>query len=150
MIILLTIICVICFVIEVVNEDNDNAALVFAALGILVCGILDLLAIVACVDSYKNGWTAKDKIKMYEEENVKIEEQIDTLVKQYMKYEGDTLKEFKSDSSITLVTMYPELKSDALVTAQINTYIANNNKIKELKEAAINLKIGKWLLYFGG
>ena len=54
-------------------------------IGLLMFGILNLIVVGMCMSN-------KDKIKMYEEENIKIEEQIDTLVKQYMKYEGDTLR----------------------------------------------------------
>lgn len=115
----------------------------------VVLGFIEFILIIYIFITFADGYTAKDKIKMYQEENAKIEEQIDTLVKQYMNYEGNTLKEFASDSSITLVTMYPDLKSDTLVQTQIKTYTNNNNKIKELKEAQIDMKLGKWLLYFG-
>ena len=42
-----------------------------------------------------------------------------------------------------------EGKSSELVTKQMNVYIENNNKIKQLKEQNIDMKLGKWLLYFG-
>lgn len=87
---------------------------------------------------------------MYQEENTKIEKQIDTLVSNYMNYESNTYEKFKSESSITLVSMYPELKSDKLVEEQIFVYEENNKKIRELKEDKINLKVKKWWLYFGG
>ena len=86
---------------------------------------------------------------MYTEENTKIEEQIDAIVKEYMEYEGETFSELKGDSSMILVSLYPDLKSDELVKTQISTYQANNKKIKELKETKINAKIYKWWLYFG-
>ena len=96
-----------------------------------------------------NGGVIDDKIAMYQEENEKIEEQMDALVSQYMEYESDTYGELKNDSSITLISLYPELKADELVKEQISVYITNNEKIKELKEDKINLKTKKWLLYFG-
>jgi hypothetical protein len=86
---------------------------------------------------------------MYQEENKNIEKQMDILVKQYMEYESKTITEFKSESSVTLMTMYPELKADTLVQTQIDTYTANNNKIKKLKEKKLNYKLAKWWLYFG-
>lgn len=91
-----------------------------------------------------------EKIAMYQEENTKIEKQIDTLVSNYMNYESDTYEKFKSESSITLVSMYPELKSDKLVEEQISVYEENNKKIREFKEDKIDLKVKKWWLYFGG
>lgn len=96
-----------------------------------------------------HGRVIDDKIAMYQEENERIEEQMDALVSQYMQYESYTYGELKNDSSITLISLYPELKADELVKEQISVYEINNVKIKELKEDKINLKTKKWLLYFG-
>lgn len=96
-----------------------------------------------------NGRVLDSKIEMYTEENKNIETEMNALVKQYMNYESDTYGELKGESSITLVSLYPELKSDALVTKQIEVYISNNEKIKELKEEKIDLSAKKWWLYFG-
>ena len=86
---------------------------------------------------------------MYQEENANIENEMNILVQQYMSYESDTFGNLKGDSSITLVSLYPELKADTLVTKQIEVYVANNEKIKELKEDKIELSVQKWWLYFG-
>lgn len=77
---------------------------------------------------------AKEKIQMYQEENENIESQAGQLVANYMEYESDTYEKFKSEDSITLVSMYPELKSDTLVNTQIEIYNDNNKKIKKLKK----------------
>ena len=97
-----------------------------------------------------NGRTLDSKIAMYTEENENIETEMNSLVEQYMNYESGTYGELKGESSITLVSLYPELKADTLVTKQIEVYIANNEKIKNLKEKKINLSVKKWWLYFGG
>lgn len=97
-----------------------------------------------------SGRTLPEKIAMYEEENKKIEEDIAIMVKEYMQYEGDTFKDVTSESAITLVNLYPELKSSELVTQQISIHTENNKKIKELKEDLIEAKNAKYLLYFGG
>ena len=97
-----------------------------------------------------NGRTLDSKISMYTEENENIETEINSLVEQYMNYESGTYGELKGESSITLVSLYPELKADTLVTKQIEVYIANNEKIKQLKEKKIELSVKKWWLYFGG
>lgn len=91
-----------------------------------------------------------DKITMYQEENKNIETQLDVLVDKYMDYEFNTLREVKGESSVTLVSLFPELKSDELVQQQIKVYIDNNNKIKQLKEEKLNVNTWKWWLYFGG
>ena len=145
MIILLIIISIIALVVACITTDSEEiielSGVCFAIL--LVIGVF--LGI-----SINNGKTIDEKIAMYQEENNKIEKQIDTLVSNYMNYESDTYKKIKSESSITLVTMYPELKSDKLVEEQISVYENNNKKIRELKEDKINLKVKKWWLYFGG
>jgi hypothetical protein len=58
--------------------------------------------------------------------------------------------EVSPDSAITLVSLYPELKADELVKKQIEVYVANNEKIKELKEKKIMGNVYRWWLYFGG
>lgn len=95
------------------------------------------------------GSVIDKKIAMYKKENTKIETQMDVLVSQYMKFETDTYGELKNESSITLVSLYPDLKSDELVKKQIEVYESNNKEIREMKEKKINLKVLKWWLYFG-
>jgi hypothetical protein len=100
--------------------------------------------------SLSNSMIIDDKIELYQTENTKIENQIATIVENYKDFEKDAFKELKNESAISLVSLYPELKSDKLVEKQINTYTKNNNKIKELKEEKLDYKVMKWWLYFGG
>lgn len=151
MLIVLIILTILAVVLCVINVDSYNDLLCgVSGTGAVILGIIDLIVIGFIIAIFTNGKVAPPKIKMYQEENSKIEMQIDELVKNYMEYEGKTLKDFKGESSITLVSLYPNLKSDELVKKQINVYVENNKKIKELKEYEIEMKIGKWLLYFGG
>lgn len=149
MLIVLIILTICAVVIAIIDCYNEGTMYYVEGWGAVGLGFLDVIVVISIIILFAKGITAKPKIEMYQEENKKIEEQVDVLVKQYMEYEGKTLTEFKSESSITLVSLYPELKSDALISKQIEVYIANNNKIKELKEYEIEMKIGKWLLYFG-
>jgi hypothetical protein len=89
-----------------------------------------------------------EKIALYEEENIKIEKQIASVVNDYQEYELGIIKECAPDKAVTIISLYPELKSDTLVAKQIDTYIANNNKIKELKEEHINQKVVGWWFNF--
>ena len=144
MIILLIIISIIGFIIAFVI-NNDVISTFF-----LTCFcVLFVIAIFFGID-VSNGRIMDEKITMYQEENNKIEKQLDTLVSNYMNYESNTYEKFKSESSVTLVSMYPELKSDKLVEEQISVYEENNKKIRELKEDKIDLNVKKWWLYFGG
>ena len=131
-----------------ISECCEDGGILACLVGVIANLIIIGCAIMCCIGLSKTK-VIDEKIAMYTEENAKIEEQIDTVVKEYMEYEGETFTELKGDSSITLVSLYPDLKSDELVKTQIATYQANNQKIKELKETKINAKVYKWWLYFG-
>ena len=149
MIIILIILTILTIILGFITLDDYDVISFISFTCAVILGVVDVIIIIGIIIYYTNGMTAKPKIKMYEEENTKIEEKINILVLNYMEYEGKTLKEFKTDNSMLLVNLYPDLKSDKLVEEQINIYNENNKKIKELKEDEIDLKIGKWLLYFG-
>lgn len=151
MIILGIIIFVLLIVLANKASDNnwDGLLMTFIILAIVTI-VATTIIFVLSLCFISDGITAKEKIKMYQEENTKIEEQIDILVKQYMNYEKSTFKEFSKEDSMTLISLFPELKSDELIQRQINVYVENNRKIKESKEKEIDFKLGKWLLYFGG
>lgn len=144
MIILLLIISFLLLVITLV-KDFDEIGMLFS--GLIVIELI--AASVLCI-GVSNLRIIDEKIEMYTEENTKIESQMDDLIRNYMEYEGNTFKEFKSESAVTLINLYPELKSDVLVQKQLDMYIANNEKIKELKNEKITGKVKKWWLYFGG
>lgn len=97
----------------------------------------------------KNNDVIDDKIAMYQEENTKIEEQITIVVSDYMEHESKVFDSAKVSSPIILAQLYPELKSDELVKSQIDIYVANNEKIKDLKLKKINDSVYRWWLYFG-
>lgn len=123
--------------------------------GILPCGagiigfLVSLIAMIILAIEVSGLAVIDNKIEMYQEENTKIEEQISTMVEQYQNYETEIFTEVKPESSMTLVALYPELKSDTLVQEQIKIHTANNQKIKELKERKINGSVTRWWLYFG-
>ena len=89
-----------------------------------------------------------EKIALYEEENAKIESQIAAVVSDYQQYELGIVKECAPESAVTLISLYPELKADTLVNKQIEVYLANNEKIKELKENAIDQRLVGWWFNF--
>ena len=115
--------------------------------------ILLVISIVGCMvlgGLIVNGRTIDEKITMYTKENQKIEEQIGTLVEKYMNYESNTYFKIKGESTMSLVSLYPDLKADELVQKQINIHTSNNSKIKSLKESKLNIRNYKFWLYFGG
>lgn len=139
---------VIGFVFCVIHiDDEEVVGGICACLAILFA--LSLIPTIGLTVGIINGRTLDQKIAMYTEENEKIEMQMDELVTQYMEYESSAYGELKGESSIALISLYPELKADALVSKQIEIYTENNQKIKELKEKAINISNYKWWVYFG-
>lgn len=118
-----------------------GSVLVFSFLGVNIYDLAKTIASESVIDH---------KIEMYQEENTKIEQEVDNLVKEYIDHEHDTFAELKEEkNAITLVTLFPELKSDSLVKQQIEIYVKNNTKIKKLKEEKIDISLAKWKLYFG-
>jgi hypothetical protein len=93
--------------------------------------------------------TIDEKLSMYYEENAKIEAQVDDIVERYMEYESETFEISPDDSSIVIASLYPDLKSNTLVEYQIEVYVENNERIKELKEEQIGAGARRWWLYFG-
>ena len=140
---------IISSIIDVKSYDFKEVCLVFLILsgfGVLMCLVIAIsLGIKVSKLSVIN-----EQIEMYQKENTKIEQQVANVVSRYQEYETKTFTAVTPEDSMTLVSLYPELKSDKLVQEQIKVYINNNNKIKELKEKQINGKVVKWWLYFGG
>ena len=131
------------------SSDYDECGPGISIIGIIVT-IIAFIATVIIGVGVSELVVIDDKIAMYEEENTAIEEQIDIVVKQYQEYETEIFANSTPESAITLVSLYPELKSDTLVASQIEVYVSNNQKIKELKETRINGDVYRWWLYFGG
>lgn len=137
--IIVTIITWICF--YVIEEDLPVLPTGALAVEIITMGCL--------IGSIVNGRVIDDKIKLIEKQNKDIEEKVEVTVKTYMNFEKDTLTEFKTDSYIQLVNLYPDLKSNELIQNQINLYEKNNKKITELKTDKLNISNYKWWVYFG-
>ena len=90
------------------------------------------------------------QIAMYEEENDRIEEKVSNTVSKYMEYEKDIFIEVSpDDDAFTLISLYPELRSDTLISKEIEVYISNNAKIKELKSQMLEISNYRFWLYFG-
>ena len=134
-----------CMCDKMYDETFGEFIAMVGAFGIIVCVIA---FVVLCV--IVSGLNVIDaKIEMYQEENTNIESQIAECVKQYQEYEKEIFTEVTPESAVTLVSLYPELKADELVSKQIDVYLANNQKIKELKEHKISGCVYRWWLYFG-
>lgn len=128
--------------------DYDTAG-IFGSIMSFCLATVALVAMIVLICEASCASVLKDKIEMYEEENAAIETQIADIVKGYQKYEQEAFTEFSYDDAVTMVSLYPELKSDTLVQKQIEVYVENNSKIKELREQEITAEVVRWWLYFG-
>lgn len=142
------------FVVKLIKNtgDLDEGPFFAYIAAIIVFGVLSLIFFfweLALIGAIETSFTIDEKIAMYEEENASIEKRIDETVKNYMEFEASAYEKFKNEDAMNLISLFPELKSDTLVQQQIEVYIENNKKIKDLKEEKIDLKKVKFELYFG-
>lgn len=136
--------CVKCFtgnkfISSLYHADLDE---IFQALGAVVLAISIAAGLILCAFYTASGSIIDTKIAMYEEENVKIENSIDIIVKEYQEYETEMY------DTMTAAMLFPELASNTLVQKQIEIYIRNNQQIKALKESKLNHNLFGWWLFF--
>lgn len=133
------------------GKTGVDSDICFGISGIgMVVGFFALLGLIIVGVNVKSLSVIDDRIAMYEEENARIEQQVADVVEQYQKYETDIFREVAPESAVTMVSLYPELKSDSLVQAQIEVYTENNKTIRDLRDKQIKGNVYRWWLYFGG
>lgn len=152
MILVILVISIILLIVGVIVHDKsyDYEALgtALTAIGGIV-GAISLIVTIALIGINCSNYGIDQKIELYESENQQIEEDIEILVNEYMKHEENIFVECAPDSSISLIALYPELKSNLLVEKQIEVYVSNTEEIKQLKSQKITASLVKWWLYFG-
>lgn len=135
-------------------EDNFEEAYTYF-LGAIIFGIVFIIllcnVVLLTIKVETRGHIIDDKIAMLEEDNHTIEENLEETIEIYLEEEGDCdEKTITSVDNINDVIYFlPKLESNVLAQKQIQAYVDNKNKIKELKEERIDLSKEKWLLYFG-
>ena len=144
-------ICIIATILSWIFLEKTDGGAAIAFVFLSGCGLVtSLFATIALGVNVLELSMIDSKITMYQEENTKIEQQVANVVTQYQEYETKTFIAVAPEDLMTLVSLYPELKSDKLVQKQIDVYVDNSKKIKSLKERQIDGKVVKWWLYFGG
>ena len=122
------------------------------------CGCLSAVVFIICILAmfwtgyhiHRCKYVIPSQIAMYEEENTRIEEKVRDTVSKYMEYEGGVIMEIApDDDAMSLISLYPDLKTDQLISEEIGVYIANNNQIKKLRAEQAEQASYKWWLYFG-
>ena len=132
--------------VKLVNSYDEEIAIV-TGFGAVIVGIAVIIVTVCLFDvTYRT-----DKmIQIYTEENEEVEKKLENAVQNYMQYEKDIMISVSPGTdTISLISLYPDLKSDKLVESEIETYISNNDKIKELRAGKTYKSTYKFLLFFG-
>ena len=146
------ILAIIAGVIINAHTYEDGLALTLIVIGVIVA-LVGAVGTLTCGILLTDNMYVDEKIDMYEEENKRIEEEVANTVNAYLEHEAEvmdkTSEKIEPGDSMSVVLAYPELNSSKLIAEQIKIYYENNNKIKQLKEDKINIKVYKWWLYFG-
>lgn len=130
-----------------VFSEEDNNIIIGIITGVIFLASF-ILTIVLGVE-YSSIKIIDDKIELYQQENLEIEEEISLIVENYEEYESSTYSELKDDISPEVVlNFFPELKANELTQHQIELYVANNEEIKHLKEEKLHLQLLGWWLFF--
>lgn len=131
------------------SNTNDEGWCIMGGFTSFIGGLL-LITICIMLGFIASTHRIDLKIAMYEEENTKIEQSVVSAVEKYLEHEQSIFDDISNEDMQTLLVVYPEIKADALITKQIDVFVANNEKIRELKEEKISLGTLKFLVYFGG
>lgn len=130
------------------NGDDNPLSYIFTTVGGLFTLVCAIVMIVGTVNISQDR-VINQKIEMYQEENVNIETNIAQAVEKYLQHEYNIYDSLQGENIEVLLVAYPQIKSDSLVEKQLEVFIANNNKIKELKEQRLNINVWRWWVYFG-
>lgn len=149
LILLISVMCLVVLLKKLDDYPFNNGGLL--CLGTVISALLSLVfgfLVIGGGFVYINTLNVDEKIEIYKEENKKIEQDVSTIVNNYQNYESSTFKEI-IDNPTVLAVVCPELKSNELVSKQIDLYIKNNQKIKDLKITKASKDVYEFLLYFG-
>ena len=157
MLIILLIISISLIIVGCVVYFRCNSCYEYLAGGLITTGAIlgiamFIFALVAITYSIKVP-QMEERITIYKEENTRIEEQIKIIIEAYQDYEQGVfedidLNKISSEKLILLTSIYPELKSDAMVQELIQVHINNTNEIKELRTTKLDYEVWRWWLCF--
>ncbi len=160
---MLTVICVLCLLLGIgmliwirFSEKDDCGDLTDVDIIRSVVSFFSFIAtigifitIMCFIPKFANESVYDTRIEIVQESNQQLEEQICSAVEKYLEHEENVYEKLDITTAIGLFSAYPNLKSNELVQALIDTYKANAEEIKALKLEKANLAIYKFLVYFG-
>lgn len=135
---------VLCYI----NTNYEEMGCALMSVGGILSVIIVIVLIVGGVEISQDR-VIDQKIEMYQQENAVIENNITTAVEKYLEHEHNVYDDLQGENIEVLLVAYPQIKSDTLVATQLEVFINNNNKIKELKEQQLNIQVWRFWVYFG-
>lgn len=131
------------------RASNSFTQWVLCVMGAVVL-LVSTICSFCCFGNVQQLRVIDQKVAVYEEDNARIEASVSAMVERYINYETDTFTKVSENISPTMVfSMYPELKSDAVVEKEISVYVENQKELRELKLSRYDYEIAKWWLWFG-
>lgn len=143
------VLAILMFVLASACWDFEEAGGILGVICICCAVVIVVAAFVHVIPEYKQLDYIDTKIEYLTKQNAQIDDEIKLIVSSYQDHELEFYKEFGNVSSTTLITLYPELKSNELVNKQLDIYFANQQEIKELELKKIEGGVIRWWMYFG-
>ena len=128
--------------------EMTDGAVALVICGGIIAGI-SLIALLIVSGSLVSTRTIDERLELHIAENTAIQLEVSRIVENFMQYERDVFESMRSDSPITLVTLFPELSANELVGRQLDVYIRNNDRIRGLREGQIRASNLRWWIFFG-
>lgn len=122
-----------------INNYWRNASYIIATIIGAIMTAITIINILFNISTIIDNKITDEKIVLYETENSKIKEEINSIISHYMQWEADTYKNINTENII----------ADELIKTQIQLYVQNNATIKQLKSYKLETIKAKWWLYFG-
>jgi hypothetical protein len=133
--------------------DNDSDGIWFAAGTSIIASIICIICLLVGIVKISKLQIIDSKIQLCEEENSRIEMQVEATVRQYMEYEQGVIdkidiSQYDGEKLLLISQLYPDLKANELLQYQISLYEKNNTEIKNLKNSKLDNQLWKWWVYF--
>lgn len=117
------------------NRHNDFTEQGTFISGSFIGGI-SIIAILCCwgVYSYRTE-TINSQLEVLESQNAIILSQIEPVIQKALDFESNTYKELKvnPENIITISQIYPDLKDNSFIQAQLSVILTNQQQITQLK-----------------
>ena len=139
-------------IIDVKHDYSGYDGVIQTVLAVIFGIILVIVTSVMIGELFRIDRIIPNEIAYLEQNNAEIEAKLQETVVAYQTYESETFAELRPESSdvTVVISLYPELKSETLVAGLLDTYISNNDTIRDLELQRLQRPSYAFWLYFGG